>query len=256
MKREECNHQIFRTEWDIVINLGVKCNLLQHSREANVRYFSSPFDNMDSVDGLTQSADLICNKFIDYFNSSKPWRMRPHISKNTGEPTTLILFHKTYPSLYYPHFYEGWFPQKVSKQQIDSWIRSSNPDIEFGLSAIKHAFMPRQQRLIRILDSELKILFVRLDDIKSARRIFHSNKQTHFEYHYQRISEAFTRCSVGYLYLYSENPGQRRHYYSNDRLHFIKLEIGNDMVDSGQIVSILKKIRVKPRSLLQSLGIT
>ena len=47
--------KIFETDWNIVVNLGIKCNTLGISRSAEVRYYSSPFDNMDTVEGLTET---------------------------------------------------------------------------------------------------------------------------------------------------------------------------------------------------------
>ncbi len=156
MTEDQFNHQIFHTEWDIAINIGVKCNLLQCSRDAGIRYISSPFDNMDSVDGLTEAADLICSRFMSYFDSPQSWSIRPHICKTSGETTTLILSHSKYPNLYFPHFYERWFPNKISKREVEAWIKSIDPDINFGLNAIKHAFTPRQDRLVRILTGTSK----------------------------------------------------------------------------------------------------
>ncbi len=57
--------KLFETDWNIVVNLGIKCNTLGISRSAEVRYYSSPFDNMDTVEGLTETADLMSTGFAN-----------------------------------------------------------------------------------------------------------------------------------------------------------------------------------------------
>ena len=76
--------KIFETDWNIVVNLGIKCNTLNISRSAKVRYYSSPFDNMDTVEGLVDCAKLMADGFDGYFDDI-------NIESNSISPTLVDL---------------------------------------------------------------------------------------------------------------------------------------------------------------------
>ena len=63
---------IFDTEWNVAYNVGVKCNALDVTKTGS-KIFSSPWDNMDTVRGLTQTADLMASRFENYMADINDW---------------------------------------------------------------------------------------------------------------------------------------------------------------------------------------
>jgi hypothetical protein len=66
---------LLNTEWNIVVNLGIKCNALGIARDAKVRYYSSPFDNIDTVEGLGEIGELLVSGFADYWSDMNDWKI-------------------------------------------------------------------------------------------------------------------------------------------------------------------------------------
>ena len=90
---------IFDTDWNVVFNVGVKCNALDITKIAGVRYFSSPWDTMDTVCGLTQTAELMASGFENYMVDINDW-----IIWYTEKQQQIR--HRDYKWCYYPHMLE------------------------------------------------------------------------------------------------------------------------------------------------------
>jgi len=149
--------KIFETDWNIVVNLGIKCNTLGISRSAEVRYYSSPFDNMDTVEGLTETADLMSTGFANYFDDINEWDIKNEIAPRSTEIRNKIVWHKDTPNVYYPHFADVWFKENMTKDELHEWKVADNLTIEPIWEDMKRVFGNRQQRLASQLRSNNKI---------------------------------------------------------------------------------------------------
>ena len=150
--------KIFEINWNIVVNLGIKCNTLGISRSANVRYYSSPFDNMDTVEGLTETADLMSTGFANYFDDIDDWEIKNEIAPRGTEIRNKIVWHKDTPKVYYPHFADVWFKDTLTKDEMHDWKLGEELTIDPIYKDFVRVFGNRQQRLASQLRSKNKIL--------------------------------------------------------------------------------------------------
>ena len=213
------NSKVFETDWNIVVNLGIKCNTLNTSRSANVRYYSSPFDNMDTVDGLTESADLMSTGFANYFDDIKDWEIKNEIAPRSTEIRNKILWHKDTPNVYYPHFADVWFEGNLTKEELHDWKLSDKLDIEPIWEDMKRVFGNRQQRLVSQLRSNNKILFFRADEKRQLKRVHSTNQDEHLEEFISIMRNAFPQTEIGLLYLYCNNDRFQRELTSSEWAH-------------------------------------
>ena len=171
--------KIFDISWNIVVNLGIKCNTLGISRSAKVRYYSSPFDNMDTVEGLTETADLMSTGFANYFDDKSNWKIKNEIAPRSTEIRNKIVWHKDTQNVYYPHFADVWFKDTMTKEELHDWKTSNELNIDPIWNGIKRVFGNRQQRLYSQLKSKNKILFFRADERRQLKRVHSTNTDKH-----------------------------------------------------------------------------
>jgi hypothetical protein len=116
---------LLEQEWDMVVSLGIKCNLAPILDVTGKRYISSPFDNMDSVEGLAEAGDLIAQRFKGYFDNIDHWHIRNDCPPKRTDVRAKIIWHQDFPNLYYPHFHAGWFSSEIAPK-ISQWIVDPN----------------------------------------------------------------------------------------------------------------------------------
>ena len=236
--------KVLDTKWNIVVNLGIKCNTLGISREAGVRYFSSPFDNMDTVEGLVETANLISTKFFNYFSDIKMWNIRNEIAPRSSIIRNKIIWHKDTPNVYYPHFADTWFENSISKKELNKWKTSSDLNIDFIWYDFKRIFENRQKRLINQLENKNKILFFRADEPRQLRRVYSTNQNKHLQEFINKVQLAFPTSEVGLMYLYCNNSKYKRNLISSDSIY---TECVPDDVDTASYCTErLKRLKLLP----------
>ena len=242
----ESTSKIYETDWNIVVNLGIKCNTLVISRSAEVRYYSSPFDNMDTVEGLTETADLLSSGFENYFNDINDWNIKNEIAPRSTEIRNKIVWHKNTPNVYYPHFADVWFKENMTKDELKDWKVSDNLTIEPIWEDLKRVFGNRQQRLVSQLKSKNKILFFRADEKRQLKRVHSTNQDEHLEEFISKMQTAFPQTEIGLLYLYCNNAKFKRTLTSSEYIH-TEL-IPEDIKEDEYSIQRLKSLSVLPRN--------
>jgi hypothetical protein len=213
------NSKIFDIDWNIVVNLGIKCNTLGISRTANVRYYSSPFDNMDTVEGLNATADLMSTGFANYFDDITEWGIKNEIAPRSTEIRNKIVWQKNTPTVYYPHFADVWFQNTMSKDELHDWKLGEELTIEPIWEGMQRVFGNRQQRLFSQLKSNNKILFFRADEKRQLKRVHSTNQDEHLEEFITKMQTAFPQTEIGLLYLYCNNARFERELSSSEYVH-------------------------------------
>jgi len=241
----ELSSKIFEIDWNIVVNLGIKCNTLGISRSAEVRYYSSPFDNMDTVEGLVETSDLMSTEFANYFDEIGEWDIKNEIAPRSTEIRNKIVWHKNTPNVYYPHFADVWFKETMTKDELHDWKVSDNLTIEPIWEDMKRVFGNRQQRLASQLRSNNKILFFRADEKRQLKRVHSTNQDEHLEEFITKMHTAFPQTEIGLLYLYCNNKKFERTLSSSDYVH-TEL-IPEDIKEDEYSIQRLKDLSVLPR---------
>ena len=241
----ESSSKIFETNWNIVVNLGIKCNTLGISRSAEVRYYSSPFDNMDTVEGLTETADLMSTGFADYFDDIKKWKIKNEIAPRSTEIRNKIVWHKNTPNVYYPHFADVWFKENMNKEELQNWKLGEELTIEPIWEDVKRVFGNRQQRLVSQLKSNNKILFFRADEKRQLKRVHSTNQDEHLEEFILKMQTAFPQTEIGLLYLYCNNAKFERTLSSSKYVHTELIPM--DIKEDEYSIQRLKQLSILPR---------
>ena len=242
----EHQSKIFDIDWNIVVNLGIKCNTLGISRSAEVRYYSSPFDNMDTVEGLTETADLMSTGFANYFDDIKDWEIKNEVAPRSTEIRNKIVWHKNTPNVYYPHFADVWFKDNMSKDELHDWKVADNLTIEPIWEDLKRVFGNRQQRLVSQLKSKNKILFFRADEKRQLKRVHSTNQDEQLEEFITKMQTAFPQTEVGLMYLYCNNAKFKRTLTSSEYVH-TEL-IPEDIKEDEYSIQRLGNLNILPRN--------
>lgn len=238
---------LLESSWNITVNLGIKCNALGISRQADVRYYSSPFDNIDTVDGLVNCGKLISRKFKGYFDSVDDWRIKNDIHRATNELRAKIKWHKDSPDIFYPHFYEAWIKGALTAAELDAWKKSLELDIKPVWNDLKEVFTRRQDRLIRILENpKNKVLFLRIDERRSLKRLKNYNTQAEFDSFIESVTSAFPGNKIGLLYLYAQSDMIPRSFSNSE--NFEAIEIPEDVDEEVYAATLLKQVNLLPKS--------
>ena len=248
---------IFDKDWDIVVNLGIKCNTLSLSVKGGVRYFSSPFDNIDTVEGLRECGDLLASKFNGYFDDVENWKVKNHLNRETNEVHTKILWHKDTPSVYYPHFNERWLSGRgISGEELQIWKSDPKLDVHTIFPDLSQVFSVRQKRLVKLLESGLRILFLRVDERRNVEnRITPTNTQEDFEYFIDKVSKAFPDTEVSCLYLYCQDQDSPRNFENSEYIEYLEIPIAENRETEDQfVIDTLKKLQVIDRDVLLGNG--
>lgn len=249
---EKQNSKIFDVKWNLVVNLGIKCNTLGISRSANVRYYSSPFDNMDTVEGLTETADLMASGFSNYFDNINDWDIKNEIAPRSTEIRNKIVWHKDTPNVYYPHFADVWFKETMTKEELHKWKTQDNLTIEPIWEDMKRVFGNRQQRLVSQLKSKNKILFFRADEKRQLKRVHSTNQDFHLEEFIGKMQTAFPQTEIGLMYLYCNNAKFKRTLTSSEYV-YTEL-IPDDIKEDEYSIQRLKDLNVLPREQMETVN--
>lgn len=242
---ENGESKIFDTDWNLVVNLGIKCNTLGISRSANVRYYSSPFDNMDTVEGLTDCGDLMADGFENYFTDKSDWEVINEYAPRSTEIRNKIVRHKKTPKVYYPHFADVWFENTLSKDELHDWKLGEDLTIDPIWTDFVRVFENRQQRLASQLRSKNKILFFRADEKRQLKRAHGTNQDEDINYFISRLKSAYPQTEIGLLYFYCNNKKFERNLSSSD---YIQTElIPDDVKEDEYSIERLKQLKVLPR---------
>lgn len=233
---------IFDTEWNIAYNVGVKCNALDVTKRAGVRYFSSPWDNMDSVKDIVGVAKLTANKFEGYMDNIDEWKV-----KETRRQRQIR--HKNYYWLYYPHMEYSWISDYVSKTGYKEWRNRKN-SLDVVWQGFSETYMRRQKRFTSVLESENKVLLLRIDiDNRQLRKIKKNGTTKNINKFMETMTEAYPNKNWGFLYLYYGENRNLSCDYGNCHLECIPPapSVGR----SKWIVNKLKELKVLPRDELK-----
>ena len=244
--------KIFKINWNIVVNLGIKCNTLGISRSANVRYYSSPFDNMDTVEGLTETADLMSTGFTNYFDDINDWEIKNEIAPRSTEIRNKIVWHKDTPNVYYPHFADVWFKETMTKDELHEWKLGEDLTIDPIWTDFVRVFENRQQRLASQLRSKNKILFFRADEKRQLKRVHSANQNKHIEEFILKMQTAYPQTEIGLLYLYCNNTKFERKLTSSEYV-YTEL-IPDDVKEDEYSIQRLKDLNVLPREQMETVN--
>jgi hypothetical protein len=190
---------IFEKEWDLVVSLGIKCNLSSILDRAGRRYISSPFDNMDSVEGLSESGALIAQRFSGYFEDKAQWGIRNWSPSKSTEIHAKILWHKSFPNLYYPHFHPGWFDPEIAPL-ISAWTVDPQGSMDLVWDGFIATYGRRQERLVNLLSKSNRVLFVRADVRDQLRRLEKCDLDEDIKSFCTDIGNAYPSLDFGLLY--------------------------------------------------------
>jgi hypothetical protein len=241
------NHKVFETQWDLIFNIGIKCNAAPISQKLGQRYISSPFDNMDSVCGLAEAGNLIANRFENYFQNREKWHLRNGRESRNDKIRLKMIWHEDYPNLFYPHFYEGWL-SNITKDEINNWIEDENGTIDFVWAGFSQVYSNRQKRLLDIMDRGKKILFLRIDERPQLKRLEKTNGVVNDTLFFcETIKKAYPNLNFGFLYLYSQ-PGEIFPPVLNDTAYFEPLPLESD--EAAYAESFLRQLKVNSRESL------
>lgn len=241
-------HKIFSTDWNIVVNCGIKCNTLPLSRRANIRYYSSPFDNMDSVEGWVEIGKLIANRFNGYFDDYSSWKLRNDYAARSTDIRAKIAWHELYPNLYYPHFYHRWI-ENIDESSLANWINDPNGKLDFVWDGFRKTFNTRQQRLLDIIDNNNSVLFLRVEDRQSLRRTLKRDFEEDTHVFYKHITNAFPNLKFSVAYFYCDAVELTITPESTENIYFNKIPIDVDIAD--YVVDVLSHIKLLPREELR-----
>lgn len=233
-------HTVKTTTWDIAINIGVKCNLLPISRKANIRYISSPFDNMDSVDGFAEMGDLIATRFENYFSPSL-WALRNDCAINSTEIRAKIAWNEHYPGLYYPHFHHRWL-NEVNEYDLAKWVTDPEGKLDFVWKGFSDTYRRRQERFVNILDDKNSVLFVRLEDKASLRRLLQRNVESDARHFELSIKKTFSGTKFAVVYFYYDKGD--RNFESTELTYFEKIPME---CDEDFLVEKLRQFKIAPQ---------
>ena len=230
---------IFDTEWNVAYNVGVKCNALDITKTAGVRYFSSPWDNMHTVRGLTQTAKLMASGFENYMADINDWTIWYRERQSQ-------IRHKDYKWCYYPHMDFQWVENYTTEEDYNKWKQSKEGDLNPIWKGFSETYTRRQQRMTSILESENKMLLLRIDvDNRQLRKIRRKNKTEHLNRFMETMTKAYPNKNWGLLYLYCDENRNLSCDYDNCHLECIPPK--NSRNRSKWVVDKLKELKVLPR---------
>lgn len=231
---------IFDTNWNVAYNVGVKCNTLDVTKTAGVRYFSSPWDNMDTVRGLTQTADLMASGFENYMVDINDWTVWDTRRQRQ-------LRHNDYAWCYYPHMDFQWVQNYTTEEDYIKRKQSrGDKDLNPIWKGFSETYTRRQKRMASILESENKILLLRIDiDNRQLRKIRNQNKTKHLNRFMETMTKAYPNENWGFLYLYCDE--HRNLSCDYDNCHLECIPPGKSGYRSNWIVNKLKELKVLPK---------
>jgi len=240
-------HTLFQTPWNIVVTLGVKCNANPISRTANIRYYSSPFDNIDTVDGLVSSAKLMASEFKGHMDDVEEWDIK-NVKSREGKIIAKSLNQRSMSDIQYPHFHAGWSNGALTVEDVEKWRDAEETDILRVWPYLKENFLRRQKRLVSILKSENSVLFLRVDTSNLGKRISKHNRARDLKAFTETLKAGYPGKRLGLLYFYYEHEEFPRHLSSSEDVCVIRIPSGTEEEIEAFVVKTLGQLSVLPRA--------
>lgn len=241
--------QFMATSWNLVVNLGIKCNTSPISRNAGIRYFSSPFDNVDTVHGLVDAARLMAKGFKGYMEDVADWNIQNIYSK--GKIITKSLTHRDVPGIQYPHFHAGWTHGTLTKEDIQRWAEKEETDILTIWPYLKDTFTRRQQRLISLLGSRNHILFLRIDTPNHYVQVYKRNQAGDLQQFMEIMKAAYPDTTFGLLYFYYNTGKYQRLLEPSESLCPVLIPEGSDADLETFVLEKIRLLKILPREQLE-----
>jgi hypothetical protein len=132
---------------------------------------------------------------------------------------------------------------------LENWQNSPELNIGKVWDDLAYVYNSRQQRLISILkNSKNKVLFLRVDERNSLKRVHQSNGNEDVEKFMESVQNAYPETDIGMLYLSCKDDRYPRELSSQKNVH---VEMIPDDVDEKTFsVDFLKNIKLLPREQL------
>jgi len=203
------SNNFFDTNWNVVINIGTNCDVMWISKHAEIRYFSSPFDSIETTTGLIPISELIANKFDGYMEDRNDWELTTWGSYRVKR--TKNIKNEAFSTLNYVHIHHNWLPG-ISRHSWKVFRNTRNPasdawNVDSAWERFKTTFHNRQQRLVSLLESENKVLFLRLEN-SNHKFVWPNNTQLHCDTFVKNIKKAYPNANFGYYHLYHSEDGR------------------------------------------------
>lgn len=233
---------IFETEWNCVFNVGVKCNALDVTKRSGVRYFSSPWDNMDSVKDIVGVAKLTANKFEGYMDNIDDWGV-------VETRTQRQIRHKNAPWLYYPHLEYEWVSDYISREEFEDW-KTRKKGLDLCWSGFSETYIRRQKRFTSILESKNNVLLLRVDiDKRQIHKIRKNGTTKNLNRFMEILTDAYPNKNWGMLYFYYGEDRNLSCEYDNCHLECIPPDKSEGR--SKWIVERLKNLKLLSRDKMK-----
>ena len=244
------NTKVIDTDWNVVINLGTNCEVHSITNKLKLRYFSSPFDSIETTHGLDTLTELLSCKFEGFMNNSSDWKLygRPKRTRN-----------KKYEKLFYVHVYKKWLGDMKHSDWKNFNTLNSTWQVGNAWERFKTTMWNRQQRLISLLESENKVLFLRTDpllgDDTKKSNVWNNNTSKQFENLIENVKKTYPNLNFGVYYLYSDefkDEKRKGDFNSNDYIHYQKRPNQGKFLNFTEndwevMKNTLKNIKLKPQ---------
>lgn len=247
----------FEKEWNAIVTIGTSCECAAITKLADKRYFSSPFDNIETSTSLIECSALISRKFKGYMDSVEDWKLKSCGAKNNRSVRCGIKEDGLdFSQILFPHIYREWFPgfTRNDWRQFNKWASEDTAwDHNKAWERFKTTMHRRQQRLVSLLESENKILFLRID-ASPLQNIFPNNQQHHCDTFVSDIETTYPNADFGFYYLYSELrygvPRQQNPFASSsDKMYLEKQGLDTSTPKNEfreKMIEKLEKIKLLP----------
>jgi hypothetical protein len=106
------NDDFFQKEWNVIVTIGTNCYNASVVKANGMRYFSSPFDNIETSPALVECSALVARQFNGYMNSVEDWPLAT-VNSNTANRATVCNIKDgdlDFSKITFPHIYREWFP--------------------------------------------------------------------------------------------------------------------------------------------------
>ena len=256
------NDDFFLKEWNVIVTIGTNCYNASVVKANGMRYFSSPFDNIETSSALVECSALIARKFKGYMNSVEDWPLVT-VNSNTANRATACNIKDgdlDFSKILFPHIYRQWFFgfERNDWRNFNKWLPSEDAwNHNQAWERFKTTMHHRQQRLVSLLKSENKILFLRID-ASQCKQIFPNNQLSHCNKFVSDIENAYPSADFGFYYLYKDTyygkPRQQEPFVSSSEKMYLEAHEHRTSDKTKNFREILneklKKIKLLPRNEL------
>lgn len=254
--------------WNVVYSIGIKCNMIDILTKSNLRYFSSPWDSMESVYGIVSMTDVMVNNISEYY-TQKYWDVGCYAVGRSPQKymynTEVNTNNTINGELVYPHLDYSWIKETISQQEYTDWINNKSTTSQNKIiSSILKVFERRHERMNALLQSKNKVLFIRCDSVDRIRnqKTAHSKSDysnlDSFENilnFYNSVKTKYPNSNFSLLYYYSDFDNiQRNLEYMSENIVIKKIP-DYLQTEKEYIIDDLKQVKVLPRDELESYGL-